>query len=302
MSPARQNVVGIDVRRGLVGQAVRPTGAAWRDGPGRRGRRGLGPRSSRSCSRSSSSWKPPAATSGCRRPGRRPPARGCRECRVRQVPGETGRDRLDAASAVGEVSDITPRPLPTAEARELEALVTRRRQLIQMRTEPAAPPAGASLPPAQHRAAPSPSSTGTGRHRRGPRAAAAGIAAVAGTRGPDAPSPACGPALTFTLLAELRRTRHVHVTRSSPSLVGWRPSRATAEVPGSARLLGGRASVTALYMPTLSAMRSNPIIKEFYARLVAAGKPGKVHRLHAQAPDDPERHAPARRPWDPQIA
>ena len=54
---------------------------------------------------------------------------------------------------------------------------------------------------------------------------------------------------------------------------------------------GGRASVrAALYMP----MRSNPIIKEFYARLVAAGKPARSPACTSS--DDPERHAPAWRP------
>jgi hypothetical protein len=28
-------------------------------------------------------------------------------------------------------------------------------------------------------------------------------------------------------------------------------------------------------MATMSAMRSNPVIKAFYSRLIAAGKPGK---------------------------
>jgi hypothetical protein len=32
----------------------------------------------------------------------------------------------------------------------------------------------------------------------------------------------------------------------------------------------------ALYMPTLAAIRSNPIIKDFYKRLIAKGKPEKV--------------------------
>jgi transposase len=38
---------------------------------------------------------------------------------------------------------------------------------------------------------------------------------------------------------------------------------------------------TALYLATLSAARYNPVIKPFYARLHAAGKPGKVARCAA---------------------
>ena len=45
-------------------------------------------------------------------------------------------DRLDAAviAHFGEVSKVVAKPLPPEEARELEALVARRRQLVQMRT------------------------------------------------------------------------------------------------------------------------------------------------------------------------
>ena len=45
-------------------------------------------------------------------------------------------DRIDAAviAHFGEVSGVVAQPLVPAEARELEALVTRRRQVIQMRT------------------------------------------------------------------------------------------------------------------------------------------------------------------------
>ena len=40
---------------------------------------------------------------------------------------------------------------------------------------------------------------------------------------------------------------------------------------------GGRANVrAALYMPTVVAVRWNPLLREFYQRLVAAGKPKKV--------------------------
>ena len=40
---------------------------------------------------------------------------------------------------------------------------------------------------------------------------------------------------------------------------------------------GGRAHVrTALYMPTVAALRANPVIRAFYDRLVAQGKPKKV--------------------------
>ena len=46
---------------------------------------------------------------------------------------------------------------------------------------------------------------------------------------------------------------------------------------GKRVIFGGRASVRrVLYMATLAAIRWNQVIKRFYERLVAAGKPKKV--------------------------
>lgn len=46
---------------------------------------------------------------------------------------------------------------------------------------------------------------------------------------------------------------------------------------GKRRCFGGRAALrSALYMATISAIRCNPVIKPFYQRLLAAGKPKKV--------------------------
>lgn len=46
---------------------------------------------------------------------------------------------------------------------------------------------------------------------------------------------------------------------------------------GQRRILGGRAAArTSLYMATLVAIRHNPAIRSFFARLVAKGKPKKV--------------------------
>ncbi len=46
---------------------------------------------------------------------------------------------------------------------------------------------------------------------------------------------------------------------------------------GRSTIFGGRAEVrSALYMATLCAIRHNPVLRSFYRRLRAAGKPGKV--------------------------
>ena len=46
---------------------------------------------------------------------------------------------------------------------------------------------------------------------------------------------------------------------------------------GRRRIYGGRSAVrTALFLATLSAVRHDPRMKDFYQRLVQAGKPKKV--------------------------
>ena len=46
---------------------------------------------------------------------------------------------------------------------------------------------------------------------------------------------------------------------------------------GQRHIRGGRADVRrARYLAALTASRSNPVLKPFYDRLIAAGKPGKV--------------------------
>lgn len=62
------------------------------------------------------------------------------------------------------------------------------------------------------------------------------------------------------------------------ALVGLAPfNRESGAWRGRQQIWGGRAHVrTALYMPTLSAVRSNPVIRPLYRRLRQAGKPHKV--------------------------
>jgi transposase len=66
--------------------------------------------------------------------------------------------------------------------------------------------------------------------------------------------------------------------RQIASLVGLAPmNRDSGTLRGHRTIIGGRRMVrTALYMPTMSAIRSNPLIRQFYDRLRAAGKPPKV--------------------------
>ncbi len=66
--------------------------------------------------------------------------------------------------------------------------------------------------------------------------------------------------------------------KQASSLVGVAPmNRESGRYKGVRKIQGGRHQVrTVLYMAMMSAIQSNPIFKEIYQRLVAAGKPKKV--------------------------
>ncbi len=89
--------------------------------------------------------------------------------------------------------------------------------------------------------------------------------------------PGVGPVLSRTLIAELPELGGLPHKRLS-ALVGVAPfNRDSGTLRGKREVWGGRAPVrAALYMGALVATRYNPAIREFYERLLAAGKPKKV--------------------------
>ncbi len=89
--------------------------------------------------------------------------------------------------------------------------------------------------------------------------------------------PGVGRVLARTLLAELPEMGTITHKRLC-ALVGVAPfNRDSGQWSGKREAWGGRPSVrAALYMGTLVATRHNPLIKEFYERLLEAGKPKKV--------------------------
>jgi len=89
--------------------------------------------------------------------------------------------------------------------------------------------------------------------------------------------PGIGPVVSFTLLAELPELGTL-TRQQLAGLVGVAPLNCDSGARrGRRRVWGGRGRVrTALYMATLVASRYNPVIKEFYDRLLQAGKPKKV--------------------------
>ena len=89
--------------------------------------------------------------------------------------------------------------------------------------------------------------------------------------------PGVGEQLSLTLLAYLPELGTLD-RRQIAALVGVAPfSRDSGTLRGKRTVWGGRARVRAvLYMGALVASRYNPVIRDFYQRLLAAGKPKKL--------------------------
>jgi transposase len=189
-------------------------------------------------------------------------------------------DTLDARGLAhfAEAVRPMPRPLPEAQAQGLSALLTRRRQLVQMLT-------------AERRrlqTAPQPIRADIQAHitwltRRLARTdddAAAAIHASPLWRAKDEilqSTPGVGPILSRTLVAEVPELGLLN-RQEIAALIGVAPfNRDSGTLRGKRAVWGGRAHVRAvLDMSTLAAVRHNPVLKAFYERLRAVGKAPKV--------------------------
>jgi transposase len=89
--------------------------------------------------------------------------------------------------------------------------------------------------------------------------------------------PGVGPITTATIVAELPELGHLNRHKIA-ALVGVAPvNRDSGAFRGRRMVSGGRGAVRrVLYMATLSAIRRNPVIRAFYHRLRANGRPPKV--------------------------
>jgi transposase len=89
--------------------------------------------------------------------------------------------------------------------------------------------------------------------------------------------PGVGPVFSSTLLANVPELGELN-RRQIASLIGVAPlNRDSGQYSGTRMVWGGRANVrSVLYMATVAAMRWNPVIKSFYQRLIGAGKKFKV--------------------------
>lgn len=189
-------------------------------------------------------------------------------------------DALDAAvlAHFAEAIRPVPRPVPDATTQTLAALVTRRRQLVEMRTAEenrlgSAPPSLRASLRAHIRwlqrqlAALDTDLDQTIRNHPGWRVQDDLLRST----------PGVGPILSATLLGGLPELGTL-ARGPIAALVGVAPwNRDSGHHRGSRHCWGGRADIRAvLYMATLAAVRCNPVLRAFYQRLIGAGKLKKV--------------------------
>jgi transposase len=234
---------------------------------------------------------------------------------VRDFAKATGRlaktDALDAdvLAHFAEALRPQPRPLPDAATARLEAVLTRRRQLLDMRAaERNRLSLGPTLPAAVRRT--------IEKHIRWLTAQVQELdgeldQAIQGSpvwrvkdellRGVQG----IGKTVARTLLAALPELGTLSRQRIA-ALVGLAPfHRDSGTRRGPRAIRGGRTEVRcALYMAALSAARYNPVLKAFYQRLRGAGKPAKVALTAVARKLLTILNALARtgRPWDPAHA
>jgi len=189
-------------------------------------------------------------------------------------------DAIDARTLAGFAQRVRPEPrlLPSEAAQLLDALLTRRRQLIEMltaetnRLEFARGPVRRDIT----------------RHIRWLERRLDDVDGELSTAIQTSPVwqakddllrsvPGVGRVMSLTLLAQLPELGRL-TRREIAALVGVAPlNRDSGQRRGKRLVWGGRASVRAvLYMSALAATRANPVIRAFFRRLRAAGKPAKV--------------------------
>jgi len=190
-------------------------------------------------------------------------------------------DRIDARvlARFAEAVRPEPRPLPTAEAKELEEYLSRRRQLVDMLT---------MEKNRQSIAATERMKKSLKKHvewleealRRANDDIDKAIRNSPAWREQEdllRSMPGIGPVSARTMLAELPELGRLN-RKKIAALVGVAPlNRDSGTLQGSRTCWGGRASVRqVLYMAAVTAVRCNPVIRRTYAALRARGKKHKV--------------------------
>lgn len=189
-------------------------------------------------------------------------------------------DRIDAESLARFAQAVrpTPRPLKDPQTQALEALLVRRRQLLEMLVAERQRLARASKPVRK----------GLKAHIRWLEKQLQELDTDLTHTIKSSPVwreqddllqsvPGVGPVLSHSLLAQLPELGTLN-RRQLAALVGVAPYNCdSGTLRGQRHCWGGRAPLRAvLYMATLSAIRFNPRIRPFYQRLTDAGKAHKV--------------------------
>lgn len=231
---------------------------------------------------------------------------------VREFAKATGQraktDRLDAAvlALFAERVQPEPRPLSDTATQDLAALLLRRRQLLDMcvaeknRLALARKPIRTSLK--KHIAYLERELRMTDADLRD-AIEASPVWRVADDLLQSVPG--IGPVVSHTLLADLPELGTLG-RRQIAALVGVAPvAKDSGTMRGKRQIAGGRARVrTVLFMAALVGTRRNPLLKAFYHRLLAAGKPKKVALVACMRKLLTMLNAMLRdhRPWSPSLA
>jgi len=189
-------------------------------------------------------------------------------------------DKIDAVVLAHFADAVRPelRQLPDEQTQELQGLLVRRRQLIEMLV------AEKNRLPMTHKAL----KAGVKEHIQYLEHQLEDLDAEIQDRLRQSPLwreqedllrsvPGVGKVLSVTLLAELPELGKLN-RKQIAALVGVAPYNCdSGQLRGKRAIWGGRATVrSALYMAALSAKRFNPVIRSFFEKLVAGGKPKKV--------------------------
>ncbi len=189
-------------------------------------------------------------------------------------------DALDAQvlAHFAQAMEPDPRPLPDSDAQDLQALVGRRRQLVEMIT----------AEKNRRRTVIARIRPQVEEHIRWLGKSLEDLDQDLGGFIRSSPMwrtkervmrsvPGVGPVLSATLLANLPELGALSRGQIA-ALVGVAPfNRDSGTLRGKRTVWGGRRQVrAALYMAALVATRYNPVIKDFYQRLCSKGKPKKV--------------------------
>lgn len=200
-----------------------------------------------------------------------------------QAVGRTAKtDAIDAGvlAEFGARLDLAPQPPADPATQALAALVARRRQLLEM--------IGMERGRLEHAPPTGPLTRELRRHIRWLERRVGDVDDEIGTSIATHPTwrvhdellrsvPGIGPTTARTLLAEVPELGRLG-RRAIAALVGVAPLNCdSGQHRGHRHIWGGRRAVrSALYMAALVASRHNPILRAFYRRLCAAGKPKKV--------------------------